>query len=128
MDTLVHHCRVAVVDDDEAILDAIHLVLQSHGWCVRTYTSGQAFLADLNRHRPDCLLLEPHVTGVRAVAIARSIAHGSGRIPIIGLTARPASAQTMDLVDVGLHAMLTKPVTAESLFAHIHAATGQLGR
>lgn len=49
-----------VIVDDEAILDGLQSVLEHEGWRVWTYSTGEAFLADLSHHGPDCLLLDPH--------------------------------------------------------------------
>lgn len=122
MDTPANHCQIAVVDDDEAILDAVQLVLESRGLHVRTYATGQDFIADLHHHKPDCIILEPHVRGVTAGTIARTIAPNGDRIPIIGLTTRPYSVQTRKIEDAGVRVILTKPVTAEKLVDEILCA------
>jgi FixJ family two-component response regulator len=115
---------IAIVDDDEDILDAIQLVLEDQGWGVQTYATGEDFLADLRSHKPDCLILDPHLLGLSGGEVARSVANGNDRIPIIGLTARPVSPLAIEVMNAGAGAMLTKPVTAETLIEHIQAAIG----
>ena len=122
MDGFECQCRIAAVDDDAAILDAVCLVLETQGWIVRAYPNGSAFLADLNNYKPECLILDPQVAGLSAAAVARAVAHGNRSMPIIGLTARPVSAQTLELINAGVRVMLTKPVTAEVLINHVQRA------
>ena len=111
---------VAVVDDDEAILDAMQLVLEDQRWDIRTYSTGEAFLADLCDLNPVCVVLDPHLPGVSGAEVARSVA--SAGIPIIGLTAHPGSVLASQVVDSGAWAMLTKPVTCDQLVECIRAA------
>lgn len=113
---------IAVVDDDAEILDSISLVLELHRWRVLTYTTGEAFLADLERVQPDCLILDPHLPGLNGADIARSIVSENRNIPIIGLTARPYGPVVAEVENAGALVMLTKPVTEEVLIDHVRVA------
>lgn len=113
---------VAIVDQDAAILDATQLVMQEEGWHVCTYATGEAFLADLDRHSPDCVILDPHLPNMNGVEVVRSVASGNDHIPVIGLTARPESPMIAECMEAGARVMLTKPVTFEELLDHIQAA------
>lgn len=119
--------NIAIVDDDESILDAVKLVLEDEGWRVRTYATGEEFLADFDRHTPNCLILDPNLPGVSGAEVARSVVDGSGQIPIIGLTARPTGPVSTELVNAGAHVILTKPVTTEELVDQIQRAVGSVG-
>lgn len=113
---------IAVVDDEVSILDAAELLLTDQGWYVRTYVSGEDFLADVDLHCPDCLLLDVHLPGIGAADIMRRVMHGGHAIPVIGLTARPHSAATTWLRRSGARVVLTKPVSADRLIRLITAA------
>jgi FixJ family two-component response regulator len=113
---------VAIVDHDEDILDAVRMALEDIGWCVRTYSTGEDFLADVKKHRPDCLILDPHLPGLSGAEVARALTEDNRHIPIIGLTARPASLVTDELVNAGARVMLTKPATFEDLVEYVQAA------
>lgn len=113
--------RIAVLDDDVRILDAIALVLEAQDWIVRTYSSGQAFLDELRGDwYPQCLVLDPHLHGISGPDIVEAVRSVSD-IPIIGLTARPSSPLTTRVVEAGVHTVLTKPVSAEKLIDQIQA-------
>ncbi len=113
---------VAIVDDDEAILDALRLVLELEGWHVHAYLRGEEFLADLENHTMDCLVLDPHLPGISGADIVRSIVDGNYNVPVIGLTARPSSPLTTAVINAGARVMLTKPVAAEVLVEQVQAA------
>jgi FixJ family two-component response regulator len=115
---------IAIVEDDEAILDAVQILLEGEGWQVRTYSSGGAFLQDLDDRQPDCVILDPHMPGLSGADVARSMAREHADIPIIGLTARPNSWVTEAMLHAGARVILRKPVTFESLLEHILSAIG----
>ena len=113
---------VAVVDDDVRFLNAVGLVLEVHGWCVRTYATGESSLADFAHHKPDCVILDPHLLGISGAEIARLIANDDTPVPIVGLTARPTSPMATEVSNAGARVMLTKPVRAEVLIGQVRVA------
>lgn len=113
---------IAVVDTNEAIRDAIEMVLASHGWHICTYATGEAFLADLNHHALDCVILDPHLTGISGAEVTRSVMNADADIPIIGLTARPNSPVSTEVINAGARVMLMKPNTAKELADQVEAA------
>jgi two-component system OmpR family response regulator len=114
--------KVAVVDDDEAVLDAVRLVMEQEGWIARTFTSGESFVASLQEFEPDCLILDPHLPGLSGAQVARAVAGNGYSIPVICLTARPDTPVTDEILDAGARAMLTKPVKADDLVAVVRAS------
>jgi len=110
---------VAIVDDDESVLDAVKTVLDDQGWITRIYASGEAFLSDLENHKPDCIILDSNLPGLSGEAVAHAISKGHNNVPIIVLTAYPDSSQTMKIKKLGIREVLVKPVTAEVLIEHI---------
>ncbi len=113
---------IAVIDCDVAILDAIRLVLEDRGWNVRTYATGEEFLADFDSYTPVCIILEPNLPGHSGADVVQSVAGRPGHIPIIGLTAWPDSLVTIAAANSGLQVMLTKPVTRDKLVHEVQAA------
>lgn len=113
---------IAIVDDDETVLDAIQLVLEEEGWHVHTYLRGEDFLADLGNHEVDCVILDPHLPGITGAHVARSLMNASSHVPIVGLTARPSSPLTIEVINAGARVMLTKPIAAEDLVEQVQAA------
>lgn len=121
---------IAVVDDDVRILDAIEMVLAEEGWAVRTYVTGETFLNGLEHDgAPQCLILDPHLPGISGAEVACAIIDGDpGRdVPIIGISARPSSAVSHQLISAGAQVMLMKPVAAEELVAQVYATLRSSG-
>lgn len=113
---------VAIVDDDEYVLDAIQTVLDDQFWETRTYASGEDFLADFKQHEPNCIILDSNLVGLSGSSVAKIIKASQSSIPIIVLTAYPDSPQTLKIKDLGVSGVLLKPVTAEVLIENIEEA------
>ena len=122
MEKQVSPLTVAIVDDDEFVLDAVKTVLDDHHLNTQTYTSGEEFLSSLKNNIPDCLILDSNLPGLSGIEVADTINNGKIKIPIIVLTAYPSSSQTIKIKNLGVSDILVKPVTAESLIEHIEAA------
>ncbi len=115
---------IAIIDDDEAILDAVQFVLEIEGWQVWTFATGETFLADFRRHEPDCIILDPHLPTMNGAEVARSVYAVNRHIPIICLTAYPTSPVTAEVMQAGARVMLTKPATFEELYEQVQTAIG----
>ena len=118
---------IALVDDDAGILDAVGMILQLEGWQVCGYSRGEALLIDIDRCKPDCVVLDPNLGfGISSVEVAKSVVKKA--IPIIGLTARPSGPMALALEDIGVRVMLTKPVSPEDLIDHIQNVLGEVSK
>ena len=110
---------IAIVDDDESILDSLEMVLENQDWGTQTYISGSAFLADFDRYQPDCIILDAHFPGLRGIEIVKSIKSLDTSIPIIILTAYPEAPETLEIMELGVVEVFAKPITAEVLIDHV---------
>lgn len=65
---------VHVVDDDEALVDSLELLLRDAGWRVTSHHSGAAFRGALPNLEPGCVVLDrrlPDADGIELLAEAR---------------------------------------------------------
>lgn len=110
---------IAIIDDDESILDSLKMVLENEGWGTHTYISGEAFLADVDLHKPDCIILDSHFPGVSGAKVLSSLKKEDQAIPVIVLTAYPESQETHEIVSLGALEVLAKPITADVIIDHV---------
>ena len=114
---------IAIIDDDEAILDSIQLLLESERWRARLYARGRQFLADLrDKLRPDCVILDPHLPDISGGEVVRHVSDTRLQVPIIVWTAKPQSSRVVEILQTDIRVMLIKPVPAEVLIKEIQAA------
>ena len=116
---------VAVVDDDEPLRRALARLIGASSYRVKTYSSGEEFLASLAAGLPACLILDMHMTGMTGLDIAHRLAAMAARIPIVFLTARDDSTLEHSCRLAGVAEFLTKPVMREALLDAIEAAMGK---
>src|SRR6185369_4030917 len=78
---------VYVVDDDDALRDALRFLLESAGYAAETYAAAEQFLA-LPRFQPgSCIILDVRMPGMSGIELQRELARRGSILPIIFLTA-----------------------------------------
>src|SRR6202521_6305466 len=110
-----------MVDDDPHVLRSLRAALESHGYRVRTATSGPIALEACAAERPDVVLLDLALPGLDGVEVCRRLRSWS-RVPILVLSARVHEAQKVQALDAGADDYVVKPFGAEELMARIRAA------
>src|ERR1700680_1943230 len=113
--------RILMFDDDPHVLRSLRAALESHGYRVRTATSGPSALEACAAERPDVVLLDLALPGLDGVEVCRRLRSWS-RVPILVLSARVHEAQKVQALDAGADDYVTKPFGTEELLARIRAA------
>ena len=113
---------VFLVDDDEAVRDAIRLLLIASGLDVRAFESAEAFLAHYQVQMPGCLLLDirmPGMSGLRLqeVLLARKVA-----LPIIFITAHGNVPTAVHAIKKGALQFIEKPFDDARLLGVVNEA------
>jgi len=78
---------VAVIDDDERVCHSMSRLLRAARFHPVAYPSAEAFLADKNHPRFDCLLLDIQLQGMSGVELHRRLAAVRDATPVIFITA-----------------------------------------
>ncbi len=113
-----------VVDDEEAIRNAIRSVLESHGYRVMTATDGVEALAVFARN-PNAIhgvltdLMMPLMDGTALIHALRKLEPG---LPIIASTGLGEKARLAGLKAIGITNILTKPYGAAELLQTVNEA------
>jgi two-component system response regulator FixJ len=124
-ETLAKIGIIAIVDDDEALREALGSVMKAAGFEIDTFATAEAFLDSDNRGNTACLILDVRLPGMSGIELQRRLADASSRIPIIFVTAH-GDASVRDLVmKAGAAGFLNKPVRSDVLLKAIYAALSQ---
>ncbi|MBN9101440.1 MAG: response regulator [Pseudonocardia sp.] len=110
-----------VVDDDPQILRALRINLTAHGYHVLLAPDGGSALRAAAGGHPDVVVLDlglPDMDGTEVIEGLR----GWTSVPIIVLSARTGSADTVRALDVGADDYITKPFGMAELLARLRAA------
>ncbi|MGB6072062.1 MAG: response regulator [Rhodococcus sp. (in: high G+C Gram-positive bacteria)] len=113
--------RALVVDDEPQIVRALRINLNVRGFeVVSAATGGEALRVAANFH-PDIVILDlglPDIDGIDVIAGLR----GWTDVPILVLSARTDSADTVEALDAGADDFVTKPFGMDELLARLRAA------
>jgi len=115
------HNGVAVVDDDQAVLDSLKFLLEVAGCRVKTYASAPAFLADPAARSACCLILDQHMPGMTGLELATHLRGERAGIPVLLFSAQLSAAITARATDLGIEKVLGKPPDENELLSFVNA-------
>jgi PAS domain S-box-containing protein len=111
------HCRVLVVDDDDAVADSMSMLLQINGHDVRVAASGKAALEIARSFRPQVVLLDIGLQGMDGYEVARQLRAEQGEaIRLIAVTGYGDEEARSLSVAAGFDQHLVKPVPPDIIF------------
>jgi two-component system response regulator MprA len=113
--------RIIVVDDDEALRNAVRRVLRLEGYDVDLAGDGVEALDQLAGLSADLVVLDVLMPVLDGVTVCRRLRESGDRTPILMLTARDAVADRVVGLEAGADDYLTKPFALEELLARVRA-------
>jgi FixJ family two-component response regulator len=121
-DTLTKTGIIAIVDDDEALREALKSVMQAGGFLTDTFASAEEFLDSSQRRNTTCLLLDVRLPGMNGIELQRRLLDANSPFPIIFVTAHGDAAIRDLVMKAGAAGFLNKPVRSDTLLKEINAA------
>jgi two-component system response regulator MprA len=112
---------ILVAEDDQALRESLARVLRFEGYEAILAADGGEALEQVDRQRPDLLLLDvmmPHVDGLTA---CRRLRERGEQLPVLMLTARHAVSDRVEGLDAGADDYLVKPFSIDEMLARIRA-------
>ena len=100
---------VAVVDDDEAVRDALSNLLASLDLGVATFASAEEFLASPAAAAAACLITDVQMPGMSGLDLQRHLAASGNGIPVILITAFPRDHLRQQADAEGAFGFFVKP-------------------
>jgi two-component system, OmpR family, KDP operon response regulator KdpE len=113
--------RVLVVDDEPPIVRAVAANLRVRGYEVLTAASGDAALAAVEAHQPDCIVLDLGLPGIGGLEVLRRLRTWT-EVPVVVLTATDSERDKVTALDLGADDYVTKPFGVAELMARIRVA------
>jgi len=113
--------RILVVDDDDSIRDLVKTALSFVGYTVAEAADGLAALAIAPEFGADLMVLDVMMPGVDGFEVCRRLRADGDTTPVIFLTAKDTSADTLDGFGAGADDYLTKPFNLQVLVARVEA-------
>ena len=116
---------IAIVDDDEAVREALASLLRSAGHQVRGFASAEDFLGSGQVHGTGCLLLDLRMPGMNGLELQERLAASEVHIPVIFLTAHGDEGARARALKAGAAGFLSKPLNEDTLLDTVNAALSE---
>ena len=113
---------LSLVDDDASVRKATGRLIQSFGFTVEVFASGEEFLCFGSLCITSCLVLDVQMPGMNGLQLQSHLAAAGYRIPIIFITAYQDEEIRTQALEAGAVAFLTKPFGEEALLKGIRSA------
>lgn len=118
---------IAIVDDDEAIRDALSDLLLVEGFACQVFDGASAFLADGSGPGFDCLVTDMRMPGMNGLELLEHLHARGATLPIIVLTSVIDEQSRSQALALGARTWLTKPVADNVLLDALKDALGMGG-
>jgi two-component system response regulator FixJ len=113
---------VHVIDDDEALRDALARLLRGAGYATRTYASAPDFLDILDALERGCVITDVRMPGMSGLELLRRLGPRAAEFPVIVLTGRANVSMAVDALKDGASDFIEKPFESEVLLAAVRNA------
>jgi len=120
--------HVLVVDDEPNIRELVQVALTFHGCSVVTAASGADALRQAEAVHPDLIVLDVVMPDLDGFEVCRRLRAGGNEVPVIFLTARDTSSDTVTGLAIGGDDYVTKPFSVEALVARVRAVLRRAAR
>jgi FixJ family two-component response regulator len=101
---------VYIVDDDEAVRDALSMMLRAAGHAVEAFASAEEFVDQRGDARSGCIVLDVRMPGMSGLELQDLLAQRNSSLPIVFLTGHGDIPMAVRSVKRGAFEFLQKPV------------------
>jgi DNA-binding response OmpR family regulator len=110
--------KILVIDDDEAILRVVKLILTSHGFDVQTHSTGLDVPDIVMHYHPNLILLDIRLPGKLDTEVCKELKQIHTNLPIILFSAHAEQGKAFALCDAD--AFIEKPFDIQNLIDTIN--------
>ncbi len=113
---------IALIEDDEAALHSLRLLLEDRGMKVRCFDSAETFLAAQDLVSVACVVSDVRMPGLSGLDLQRTLKAQGSAVPVILITGHGDIAMAVAAMKEGAVDFIEKPYDAEWLIASIQNA------
>ncbi len=113
---------VFVIDDNEAVRDAIRWMAEEVGLQVRTYGTANEFLDELDLYALGCLVLDVRMPGMSGLDLQEHLVEIGVTLPVIIITGHGDVPMAVRSMKAGAFEFLQKPFNDQDLLDCVYAA------
>ena len=112
---------VSIVDDDEAIRNALGNLFESVGLNVETFACAEQFMDFREANERSCLVLDVQLPRMSGLELQRQLSGDANAVPIIFMTAHSDERVRERALEAGAVAFFQKPFNSEALLDVVHS-------
>jgi two-component system OmpR family response regulator len=120
--------RVLVVDDEPNIRELVQVALKFHGCTMSTASNGADAIRQAEATTPDLIVLDVMLPDIDGFEVCRRLRANGNEVPVIFLTARDTSSDTVTGLAIGGDDYVAKPFSVEALVARVRAVLRRAAR
>jgi two-component system, OmpR family, response regulator len=120
--------KVLVVDDEPNIRELVEVALKFHGCAVSVSATGKDALHQAETYQPDLMVLDVMLPDMDGFEVCRTLRTTGNDVPVIFLTARDTTTDTIRGLTLGGDDYVTKPFSVEALVARVRAVLRRTAR
>ena len=113
---------IALVEDDEAVLRSLSMLLAKRGYPVKAYGSAEQFLAALIENPPLCVVSDIRMPGMSGLELHQTLKRSNPALPVILITGHGDIAMAVEAIKQGAFDFIEKPFDDDQLMARIQEA------
>jgi len=114
--------RVAIIDDDDALRDALIVLIAAAGWHAAPYANAETFLASLDIDTAGCALVDIGLPGMSGMDLFRKLNDVAPGFPVVILTGHGDVPMAVEAVKGGAVDFIEKPFDPDRLLASLRLA------
>jgi EAL domain-containing protein (putative c-di-GMP-specific phosphodiesterase class I) len=120
--TAATETKVLLVDDEDAVRNALRRILETRGYRVVACSSGSEALAKLALGGYDAMVSDVRMPGMNGLKLLRAVREHDLDLPVVLVTGNPDLASATEAVEHGAFQYLIKPIATERLDEVVHRA------
>jgi FixJ family two-component response regulator len=115
---------IAIVDDDEAMQDSLHDLMEAAGLAARCFGSAEEFLESDLHHKAACLIVDVRMPKMSGLDLQARLKEEDCNVPIIFITAHGDARMRIQAMRRGAVEFLAKPFDHQLLLKRVRSALG----
>ncbi|MDD7962990.1 response regulator transcription factor [Microbacterium thalli] len=119
--------RILLVDDEPHIITLLERAMRSEGFDPVAAEDGETALQILAGEQIDLVVLDVGLPGIDGFDVLRQIRAGGSTVPVVMLTARSGTSDTVEALDAGASDYVPKPFVVAELLARIRSRLRESG-
>jgi two-component system response regulator FixJ len=119
---MVETANVVVIDDDEAVLDSLRVLLEEEGFGVATFDRAGAFLECSEDRSPSCLVTDIRMPDMDGLELLQALSTRGPLPAVIVITGHGEVPLAVQAMKLGAHDFIEKPFDPHALVTSIRAA------